>query len=140
MLLKSATRVPNQWYIVVVESSFFVRGITPPTWYHKLRTLPGTDVLVIENGFQGVKATDMLISALSAYEQSGGKQFWSLPRGSTVVKKDGSGYALQFTDGLHTPGLVQMQVCTDWEKMRRAMVDNGDRSDEREFSCYFTEG
>ncbi|KAL1976523.1 hypothetical protein VTN31DRAFT_2805 [Thermomyces dupontii] len=129
----------NQWYIVVVES-WFSGSAFGPSWSHKLRTLPGTDVLVKEGGFQGVTATDMLISALSAYEQSGGKQFWSPPKGSSVVKKDGSGYALQFTDGLHTPGLVQMQVCTDWEKMRQAMLNTGDLTDKREWPCGFIEG
>lgn len=120
--------------------SWFSGSAFGPSWSHKLRTLPGTDVLVKEGGFQGVTATDMLISALSAYEQSGGKQFWSPPKGSSVVKKDGSGYALQFTDGLHTPGLVQMQVCTDWEKMRQAMLNTGNLTDKREWPCGFIEG
>lgn len=74
-------------------------------------------MLVSENGFQGVTATDMLISALGAYERSG-QQLWSPPEGASIVKKDGSSYALQFTEGLHTPGLVQMQVCDDIGKMQ----------------------
>lgn len=116
----------EKWYIVVVHTSIGgARGEKQPQtkWLHMLKKLPGTDVLASEDGFHGVKATDMLISALTAYERSG-KQFWSPPNGTSVVKKDGSGYGLQFNDGLHSPGLVQMQVCTDWEKVKEVFIKN----------------
>lgn len=111
----------------------------PARWNFKIRKLPGTDVLVGENGFQGVTAKDMLISALGAYKRSG-TQFWS-PNGLSVVNKDGSNYALQFTEGLHTPGLVQMQVCDDFQKMQEVLdktVEHGyvvTNVQKREFPC-----
>ncbi|KAL1976365.1 hypothetical protein VTN31DRAFT_2647 [Thermomyces dupontii] len=65
----------------------------------------------------GEKAPSFERNALGAYERSG-QQLWSPPEGASIVKKDGSSYALQFTEGLHTPGLVQMQVCDDIGKMQ----------------------
>lgn len=101
-------------------------------------------MLASENGFRGVKGTDLLISALSAYEQSSQKQFWSPSEEASLIKEDGSGYAFRFTDGLHTPGLVQMQVCTDWDKMQKVLrrytnFNQMEEIDNPEWPCGFIE-
>lgn len=127
--------------MVVVEANFGGEYVFhPKEWSFGLKKLPGTEVLVSEEGFLGIKATDLLISALSAYERSG-KQFWSPSPDELVVKTDGSGFGLQFTNGLHSPGLVQMQVCTDWERLAKLLDNYGkdgsafDEIDKKEWPC-----
>lgn len=107
--------------------------LSPPGVDRLLNTEPDEDDNI---GYRNVTATDLLISALSAYKLSG-KQYWGPSEDTPAIKKDGSGYALTFTDGVRSPGLVQMQVCTDFKKLEELLgrSESVDEMDDPEWPC-----
>lgn len=108
------------------------------TWYfEKLKPVPGTEKLVSEDGYLGVRAVDMLESSLNAIKEGG--QLWQPDKDTPYIKKDGSGLALAYSGGVSSPGLVQMPACdlsTAFINIQKA-CDDGDteRMTSKAFPC-----
>lgn len=113
----------KQWVIAVVHSArAYTEDIFDERWGWWLDGLPGVDELTRKEGYHGVHLKDLFINVMKTYNEKK-RQLWAPAEDASIVKKEKSGYKLQFTEGIRSPGLVPMLLCRDIEKFKQIADD-----------------
>lgn len=111
----------KKWYAMVVkvtsEWSWEDRNLSIKP---ELIQPPKVAELQTDRGFEYVDVSGMLASAYQGWEQGNHAQYWTPPEDATVVKGEGL-RELQFAARKTSAGLVQMQVCPNWEQSTTAI-------------------
>lgn len=109
----------KKWHAMVVKVTsrfdFYEREMVTKA---ELIQPPKVPELYIVKGFEYVELSALLSSAYQGWEKGNHVQYWTPPGDATVVKKNDNYklQELQYADGPGSAGLVQVQVCPNWEE------------------------
>lgn len=108
--------------MVVKVSSRFDFGERDMITRAELIQPPKVRNLNIDNGFEYVRIENLFVSAYKGWEKGNHVQYWTPPKDASVVHtKENGMMELQYNDMESSAGLVQIQVCPNWEESMKSI-------------------
>lgn len=103
------------WYLMVAHV-YYKPGSTGSNWKVEIIKPPGSKELFSDDGYLGLTAEDMLISAVEGWKKGNGVQNWEMPDDDSILTGDGPAtYELHYSNGVREPGYVKALVCANWD-------------------------